>query len=80
MKVLLYSKTGRLAGFSSPSLSFFLNKKSCKLPTVLTFIFKNWIIVISSEKAKVIVCFPMSVLRETITHLTVKFSFRYCEV
>ena len=46
-----------------------------------TFIFvvKDWIIVISSE-LKVIVCFPISVLRENIIHLTVKFSFRYCDV
>ena len=46
-----------------------------------TFIFvvKDWIIVISGE-LKVIVCFPISVLRENIIHLTVKFSFRYCDV
>ena len=30
-RVLLYSKTERLAGCSIPSLSFFFNKKSCKL-------------------------------------------------
>ena len=29
---------------------------------------------------KLIVCFPMSVLRENIIHLTVKFCFRYFEV
>ena len=29
---------------------------------------------------KVIVCFPMYVLRENIIHLTVKFCFRYFEV
>ena len=50
-RVLLYSKTDRLAGFSSPSLSFFFLLKKLWV-AVLTFIFvvKDWIIVISSEK------------------------------
>ena len=47
----------------------------------IKFIFvvvKDWIIVISSEKGDRLL--SMSVLRENIINLTVKFSFRYCEV
>ena len=44
------------------------------------FVVKDWIIVISSEKGYRLV--SMFVLRENIIDLplTVKFSFRYCEV
>ena len=37
---------------------------------------KDWLIVISSEKGYRLL--SMSVLRQNIIHLTVKFSFRYC--
>ena len=43
-----------------------------------TFVVKDWIIVINSEKDYSLL--SMSVLREKIIHLTVKFSIRYCEV
>ena len=42
------------------------------------FVVKDWIVVISSEKGYRLQ--SMSVLRENIIYLTVKFSFRYCEV
>ena len=77
-RVLLHSKTDRFVGFSSPSLSFFLINKLLVVVVTFIFVVKYWITVSSSEK--VIVCFPMSVLRENIIHLTVIFFFRYCEV
>ena len=43
-----------------------------------TFVVKDRIIVIGSEKGYRLL--SMSVLGENIIHLTVKFSFRYCEV
>ena len=69
----------RLVGFSSSSLSvFFLMKKVVSCCIKFIFVVKDWIIVISSEKGYSLL--SMSVLRENIIHLTVKFSFRYCEV
>ena len=57
---------------------FFLVKKVVSCCIKFTFVVKDWIIVISSEKDYSLL--SMSVLRENIIHLTVKFSFRYCEV
>ena len=59
-------------------LFFFLMKKVVSCCIKFTFVVKDWIIVISSEKDYSLL--SMSVLRENIIHLTVKFSFRYCEV
>ena len=55
-------------------LFFFFNEKSCKF----IFVVKDWIVVIDSEKGYRLL--SMSVLRENIIPLTVKYSFRYCEV
>ena len=53
---------------------FFLIKKSSKF----IFVVKDCIIVIGSEQGYRLL--SMSVLRENIIHLTVKFSFSYCLV
>ena len=57
---------------------FLLMKKVVSCCIKLIFVVKDLIIVISSEKGYCLL--SMSVLRENIIHLTVKFSLRYCEV
>ena len=57
---------------------FLLMKKVVSSCIKFTFLVKDWIIVISSEKGYRLL--SMSVLRENIIRLTVRFSFRYCEV
>ena len=55
-------------------LLFFFNEKRSKF----IFVVKDYIIVIGSEQGYRLL--SMSVLKENIIHLTVKFSFRYFQV
>ena len=65
----ILKRTGSLA-FRARVCLFLINKLQVVVVTLI-FLVKYWITVSSSEK--VIVCFPMSVLRENIIHLTVIF-------
>ena len=58
---------------------FFFQKKKLQV-AVLTFIFvvKDWIIVTSSENGYRLLSYVCP--QRKYKHLTVKFSFRYCEV
>ena len=57
---------------------FFLVKKVVRCCIKFIFVVKDWLIVISSEKGYRLL--SIFVLRENVIHLTVTFSYRYCEV